>query len=304
MGVKLTREPETDISDLSELIGIANAIEKEAVERYGSLATEMERLGAQDTAATFHALQKEELKHVDHVSDWAKGLGEAIQPEAQFVWRLPEDLASSWEELAGSALLTPYRALAIAVTNEERAFAYYAYIAAHADDRQIAKAAEEMAREELSHAMHLRILRRRAYHEERSHNARPEKEAVSTVEEFRDLVGKLRGEAAQRHATIATALREIGDVTSASLLVDLATEEDSTAGNSSRPVAVSGNDEQRVTAVMLIHRAKEPLERLADICEKTAASAASEALLSAAQETLSETVARLARIAHRAEQLE
>jgi len=62
--------------------------------------------------------------------------------------------------------MTPYRALSMAVRNEERAFAFWSYVAGFAQDLEIKKAAEAMAREELGHVAILRKERRRAYHSE------------------------------------------------------------------------------------------------------------------------------------------
>ena len=71
-----------------------------------------------------------------------------------------------------SAALTPYKALTIAVQNEERGFAFYSYIAAHIEDAGGGRnAAEQLAREELRHAALLRRERRRAWRRERE--ARP-----------------------------------------------------------------------------------------------------------------------------------
>ena len=53
-------------------------------------------------------------------------------------------------------MTTPYRALAMAVRNEERAFAFWSYVAAYSEDSEIKKAAEAMAREELGHVSTLR----------------------------------------------------------------------------------------------------------------------------------------------------
>lgn len=296
----LSEEPMSAVGSMSDLIGIAHAIEEEAVRRYTRLAAEMDRVGARDTAETFRALADEEREHVGMVSAWAARLGQPVPPSTGFAWRLPADIASSWDEVAGSALLTPYRALAIAVGNEERAFAFYAYIAARTDDPQVAEAAEGMAREELDHAMRLRMSRRRAYHRDRARNARPNRTAVASEEEFLTLVGRLQSDAARQHVAIATALRALGDGTSAALLEDLAASEAGAVGPASTPADIG----RPATAVALLHRAKAPLEQIAETCETVATSAPSEALLTAAQKTLGETIARLATISLRAEHLE
>ena len=55
----------------------------------------------------------------------------------------------------------------MAVRNEERAFAFWSYVAAHAEAPEIRQAAETMAHEELGHVATLRRERRRAFHAER-----------------------------------------------------------------------------------------------------------------------------------------
>ena len=93
-------------------------------------------------------------------------------------WRASDPARISWEgpatfdaqtisEITSSSLMTPYRALSMAVRNEERAFAFWSYVAAHAGQGELKRAAETMARQELEHVAKLRKERRRAYHEER-----------------------------------------------------------------------------------------------------------------------------------------
>jgi hypothetical protein len=63
--------------------------------------------------------------------------------------------------------VTPYRALASAVRHEQRSFAFWAYVSAHADKPEVKVAAERMALEELEHVSLLRRERRKAFHAER-----------------------------------------------------------------------------------------------------------------------------------------
>jgi hypothetical protein len=65
-------------------------------------------------------------------------------------------------------LLSPYKALATAVRNEERAFLFWTYVASQSAQDSLRKAAERMAREELGHLTTLRRERRRAFHQERA----------------------------------------------------------------------------------------------------------------------------------------
>ncbi len=163
----LERNPEVHPVTLSVLVGIANAIEHESVQRYAALAESMDRRGNATAAAAFRAMLDVERGHVDAVEHWASSLGEALPDPGEFKWRLPADLANSWDDVAGSARLTPYRAFAIAVDNEKRAFTLYSYLAAYAPDPRIAAQAEGLALEELRHASLMRRWRRQAWHRER-----------------------------------------------------------------------------------------------------------------------------------------
>jgi rubrerythrin len=163
----LKAEPAGNLHSLDELFALADAMEKEAVARYSELAVEMQRQNKPDVAAVFTRLAAAEREHVDSVTRWSQSRrGKAPDP-ALVRWQAPEALDNEAEaEIKASRLVTPYRALAIAVRNEERAFAFWTYVAAFADDSEIKQAAETMAREELGHVAILRKERRRAYHEE------------------------------------------------------------------------------------------------------------------------------------------
>ena len=162
----LGRDPEVHPVTLAVLVGIARSIERESVQRYETLAATMQRRGDAATAAAFRLMLDEERKHVDAVEHWAESLGVPAGGKAPFEWRLPADLSGSWDEIAGSALLdasfqlddypaallTPYRAFAIAVDNEQRAFTLYSYLAAAATEPRVVAQAERLALEELRHA--------------------------------------------------------------------------------------------------------------------------------------------------------
>ena len=92
--------------------------------------------------------------------------GKAPDP-ALVRWEVPKrSTPRPQTEIGTSRLTTSYRALAMAVRNEERAFAFWSYLAAYSGDSEIKQAAEAMAGEELGHVATLRRERRRAYHEE------------------------------------------------------------------------------------------------------------------------------------------
>ncbi len=161
----LKDEPAGTLQSLDELFALANAMEQEAADRYSELAEEMRAQDRDDLAAVFAQLAAAEREHVDSVTRWSLSRrGKAPDP-ALVRWDAPETFdAETMAEIKASRLTTPYRALAMAVRNEERAFAFWSYVAAFTANPEIRKAAEAMAREELAHVATLRKERRSAYH--------------------------------------------------------------------------------------------------------------------------------------------
>ncbi|MGY3603980.1 MULTISPECIES: ferritin-like domain-containing protein [unclassified Bradyrhizobium] len=168
----LKDEPAGTLQSLDELFALANAMEQEAADRYSELAEEMRAQDRDDLAAVFAQLAAAEREHVDSVTRWSLSRrGKAPDP-ALVRWDAPETFdAETMAEIKASRLTTPYRALAMAVRNEERAFAFWSYVAAFTADPEIRKAAEAMAREELAHVATLRKERRSAYHLEHKERA-------------------------------------------------------------------------------------------------------------------------------------
>lgn len=175
----LAKEPLGTIRSLTELFAVAFALEEEAATRYQDLAAKMREHGLSETAAVFDHLAQEERGHRDQVAHWSHQRTGQAPVLAEVRWDLPETFDDeSAGELAGSRLATPYRALSMAVRNEERAFAFWTYVAAQAEDADIRKAAETMAHEELEHVSILRRERRHAYH---AHRASVEKTVPRAV---------------------------------------------------------------------------------------------------------------------------
>ncbi|MEY9184824.1 rubrerythrin [Bradyrhizobium sp. USDA 326] len=163
----LVAEPAGVLESLDELFALAHAMEQEAANKYDSLAEEMRGQGKDDLAEVFTRLAAAEREHVDSVSQWSQSRRGKRPDPAMVRWEapaaLPPDAAA---EVKTSRLMTPYRALAMAVRNEERAFAFWSYLAAYSHDSEVKKASEAMAKEELGHVATLRKERRRAYHHE------------------------------------------------------------------------------------------------------------------------------------------
>ncbi|GMP02425.1 ferritin-like domain-containing protein [Bradyrhizobium sp. TM239] len=163
----LSAEPAGVLESLDELFALAHAMEQEAANRYESLAQDMRGQGKADIAEVFTRLAAAEREHVDSVTQWSQSRRGKSPDPALVRWEAPEALApEAAAEVKTSRLMTPYRALAMAVRNEERAFAFWSYLAAYSKDPDIKRASEAMAREELGHVATLRKERRRAYHHE------------------------------------------------------------------------------------------------------------------------------------------
>ncbi len=161
-------EPPAAPKNLDELFALAHAMESDAADRYAAFARLMAEKGRADLAEVFAAVAAEERGHVAAVDAWSRSrLGHAPQTGLATSPALPVFEEESEAEIAGSALMTAYRALSIAVRNEERAFVFWTYLAANADREDVREAAERMASEELSHAALFRRERRKAYRRER-----------------------------------------------------------------------------------------------------------------------------------------
>lgn len=164
---RLTSDPSVPIRSMDELLAIALVMEKDSADRYTDLAERMRGAGRQELADVFERLVYEEHSHMEMVVRWSK---QVRQHPAE---PLPvEEVPPGIFDEEGLGLISPelvdaYRSLAIAVRNEERAFAFWSYVAAHGETLEIREAAERMAREELEHAKILRRERRKAFFEGR-----------------------------------------------------------------------------------------------------------------------------------------
>lgn len=163
---------------MSELLAVATAMEKESAERYAALEKRMRAAGRLDLAELFERLVGEETAHLETLQSWSRqAIGkplEDLSPETSPVDVFDDDAMG----IVSPELLDAYRSLAVAVRNEERAFAFWSYVAAYGASPDIRRAAERMAREELEHAKTLRRERRKAF----LHQRRAEAPAQSGVD--------------------------------------------------------------------------------------------------------------------------
>lgn len=164
----LPTEPPTPVRSLDELYALAEVLETEAEAHYAELAEQMRAIGLIGVAEVFEHLAAEERSHAEEVAAWCRSRTGAVPDRDRIRWQPPTTFdEEEARTFASSLLASAYRALSMAVRNEERAFALWTYIAAQAQDPVIRTAAERMACEELRHAALLRRERRRAFHAER-----------------------------------------------------------------------------------------------------------------------------------------
>lgn len=297
----LLLDPATNPVTLPVLVQIATRIEREAVQRYAFLASTMERRGEVATAAALRVMLDEERKHVDAVDHWAAGLGAPLDDAAAYEWHLPDDLSTSWDEVAGSARLTPYRAFAIAVDNEQRAFTMYSYLAASATEPRVAAEAERLALEELRHAALMRRWRRQAYHRERraeAESAPPEEPlAIASIAELQALLAQREAVIAAHCRALAARLRTLGDDESARLLESLVQPAVAAAPTADATVPVhAGAAPASDDPVHLLVAAQAPLEALSETLDRLLPAMEGE-LFAQAAEALGNVVSRLSRLA-------
>lgn len=169
----LAATSELAIGTVDEMLAIADAMERAAVRRYTMLGDCMRRVGHDDVAAVFDSLVAEEQMHVASVKRLAESKHSSLPTADVGNRKLPD--AFDLSEAGPAAMLTPYRALSAAVRGEERAFAFWAYVASEAKSEDMRIQAEAMARQELVHAAKLRHARRLAYYAEHP-RGRPVKE--------------------------------------------------------------------------------------------------------------------------------
>lgn len=292
----LRHEPRGGVRSLDELLGVALALEQEAVRRYTQLAALMDRRGETDTAATFRALIAEEQDHVQAVDGWAHSLGRPTPDAPAFLWRLPPELATSWDELTERTRLTPYQALSLAVVNEQRAFAFYSYISSDAPDDSVRTHAEALAREELRHAALLRRERRKAFRRERGRAERKPARADTPAELERLTVALLSATTAE-HTALAARLQSLGDGESAALLTRIAAEERTLIPSGSGTPLPQATVPDNASACL--RAAAAASERLAEAFGDVAAQATDEVVLTDSLRLQEAVVGHLALLAER-----
>ena len=148
MGIE-SEIPTCDMS-VEELLLHALIMEKEAVQRYQTLAEMMELVGNAKVAGIFSEMSKIEAKHVSSIEERIADHDLPILTPSQYRWRGPES-----PENADSGrvyhLMSPRQAMSLALDCEEKAFSFFDDVVDDSSDEDVREMAAEFAAEEQQH---------------------------------------------------------------------------------------------------------------------------------------------------------
>ena len=159
----LTAVPPAPVRSLIELYAIAFDQAQKAAQQYGALAEQTGEF-LLPVRPVFEVLATRERNRCDSLS--AACLAACgRRPNASDMRWAPIDLVPAAEiaDIGNSSLSTPYTAWAIAARHRQRAFVFWTYIIALAEDPLIRQTTEKLAHEALSDGNQLRRERRLAW---------------------------------------------------------------------------------------------------------------------------------------------
>ena len=164
----LTAVPPVPVASLSELYAIAFDQAQKAAQRYGALATQPDErlLPVRAVFAVLSACERERCDNLSTACLAACGK----RPDGSDLRLAPIDPVAAAEiaEIGNSSLATPYTAWALAARHRQRAFVFWTYVIALAEDPQVRLTAESLAREALSDGNRWRRERRLAWRSEKT----------------------------------------------------------------------------------------------------------------------------------------
>jgi rubrerythrin len=154
----------TDIHTPSQLLSAALTVERTNSKHYADLAARMQYYGKHETVKLFERLVSESLERESQFVEWAQLEGvELTESSEEIVWEDPLMPTTYDAEARDPYRSTPYKALAYAAHNTDRAFHMYAHICAMAEDPQTERYAQILAGDALNRSRLLQSRRRRAY---------------------------------------------------------------------------------------------------------------------------------------------
>ena len=163
----LTAMPPVPVASLRELYAIALDQAQKGAQRYGALAAQRDERRL-PVRSVFEVLAARERTRCDSLSAASLAACGRHPDTSELRWA-PIDLvvASEIADIGNSSLATPYTAWALAARHRQRAFVFWTYVIALAEDPQVRLTAEDLAREALSEGNLWRRERRLAWRAER-----------------------------------------------------------------------------------------------------------------------------------------
>ncbi len=165
----------TKIQTSAELLSTVLVTAQEAARYFADCSDEMREHSNEPCALIFEQISTTERDREQLIMSWVESEGLQLSPHAiPLSWQDP-NVRDEYDAAALDPIRsTPYRVLALVVHNADRAFRFFAHVAAYAEDSGLREYAEILAGEELQRAAQFRSLRRRAWHAEQDrHRNRP-----------------------------------------------------------------------------------------------------------------------------------
>jgi rubrerythrin len=303
--------PEFAARSIDEILSLAHALERQAASRYELFARCMRQVGHASLADVFEALAAEERRHIESVERLADNLL-ARSPAADIAdWIIPETFGP--DEAGKPTELTVYEVLAIAVRSEERAFAFWTYVAAMALGDEVREQARSMAHQELLHAAKLRHERRVAYRTLTRQAPPPPQEDTPALAYIRDVwreARRLEGQAAESLSEIAAKLTRIRDLESAALVQGIAENMRIIVGGADDPPSIVKQDDAVAGAVgpedraRLLFEAAGVIDRLVEAYARMLGSSSEAAITAEIQKFATPALDRLTRLNGRLYEIE
>lgn len=138
------------VESLTDLFAVAYQIEIDAVERYNTLAKQMETYNNAELAAVFRDLARAEGLHAEEIRRLAGGIDLEAHALRVAIWSKTES-PEAVDMGAAHYLMTRHEALQLALAGEERALAYYQGVARTTANPQVRDLAKRFAEEETEH---------------------------------------------------------------------------------------------------------------------------------------------------------
>jgi hypothetical protein len=178
----LTAVPPAPVRSLTEFYAIAFELARRAAQRYGTLAERTdENLGPM--RGVFQVLASRERDRSDALSAACLAACGKRPDTSDLRWALIDLVpAAEISDVGNSRLSTPYTAWALAARHRQRAFVFWTYVIALAEDPLVRLTAEALAREALADGNLLRRERRLAWRAERKMTADAAAAPNGTVE--------------------------------------------------------------------------------------------------------------------------